>query len=404
MVVGGIIPPRDYAFLRESGVAAVFGPGTAVPKAAREVLQVVRARQQMTQSGGIRCESVCAAIRAGDRRAIARTITLLESTRADHAERGQEILDALVPDTGGALRVGITGPPGVGKSTFIEALGLHLLDAGHRVAVLAVDPSSPVTRGSILGDKTRMERLAQRDEAFIRPSPSGGTLGGVAQRTRESMLVCEAAGYDVVIVETVGIGQSEVAVAGMVDFFLVLLQPGSGDELQGIKKGVLELADGLVVNKADGEGRALADRARHEYERALGALAAALADLAPARAVRERADRGGRRRGLADGARAPRRAARERGGRGAPPRADPRLDVEPRRRGPAPRVPRAPRGGRADPGARGRGRGPADDARARGSRAAGRVPLRVESRPRACSAGREQPPTCRGGNSPMRAP
>jgi len=217
-------------------------------------------------------QSVCEAIRAGDRRAIARTITLLESTRADRAERGQEILDALVADTGGALRVGITGPPGVGKSTFIEALGLHLLDAGHRVAVLAVDPSSPVTRGSILGDKTRMERLAQRDEAFIRPSPSGGTLGGVAQRTRECMLVCEAAGYDVVIVETVGIGQSEVTVAGMVDFFLVLLQPGSGDELQGIKKGVLELADGLVVNKADGDVRALADRARRDYERALSLL------------------------------------------------------------------------------------------------------------------------------------
>jgi LAO/AO transport system kinase len=217
-------------------------------------------------------EESIAAIRAGDRRAIARTITLIESTRVDRAERGQQILDALVSDTGGALRVGITGPPGVGKSTFIESLGLHLLDAGHRVAVLAVDPSSPVTRGSILGDKTRMERLAQRDEAFIRPSPSGGTLGGVAQRTRECMLVCEAAGYDVVIVETVGIGQSEVAVAGMVDFFLVLLQPGSGDELQGIKKGVLELADGLVVNKADGDGRALADRARHDYERALSLL------------------------------------------------------------------------------------------------------------------------------------
>jgi GTPase len=215
---------------------------------------------------------VCDAIRAGDRRAIARTITLIESTRTDRAERGQQILDALVSDTGGALRLGITGPPGVGKSTFIEALGLYLLDAGHRVAVLAVDPSSPVTRGSILGDKTRMERLAQRDEAFIRPSPSGGTLGGVAQRTRECMLVCEAAGYDVVIVETVGIGQSEVAVAGMVDFFLVLLQPGSGDELQGIKKGVLELADGLVVNKADGDVRALAERARLDFERALSLL------------------------------------------------------------------------------------------------------------------------------------
>ena len=224
------------------------------------------------QASEARTDEVCTAIRSGDRRAIARTITLLESTRPDHAERGQEILDALVPDTGGAVRVGITGPPGVGKSTFIEALGLHLIGKGQRVAVLAVDPSSPVTGGSILGDKTRMERLAQREEAFIRPSPSGGSLGGVAQRTREVMLVCEAAGHDVVIVETVGIGQSEVTVAGMVDFFLVLLQPGSGDELQGIKKGVLELADGLVVNKADGDGVALAERARQDYARALSLL------------------------------------------------------------------------------------------------------------------------------------
>jgi LAO/AO transport system kinase len=212
------------------------------------------------------------AVRSGDRRAVARAITLLESTRPDHAEAGQRLLEALVPDTGGAVRLGVTGPPGVGKSTFIEALGLSLIEAGHRVAVLAVDPSSPVTGGSILGDKTRMEQLARRPESFIRPSPSGGSLGGVAHRTREGMLVCEAAGYDVVIVETVGIGQSEVAVAGMVDFFLVLLQPGSGDELQGIKKGVLELADGLVVNKADGELVDAAERARAEYRQALQLL------------------------------------------------------------------------------------------------------------------------------------
>ena len=218
------------------------------------------------------CDALCAEIRSGDRRAIARTITLLESTRDDHAERGQQVLDALVPHTGGAVRLGLTGPPGVGKSTFIEALGLLLIEQGHRVAVLAIDPSSPVSGGSILGDKTRMERLARREEAFVRPSPSGGSLGGVAQRTREAMLVCEAAGFDVVIVETVGIGQSEVTVAGMVDFFLVLLQPGSGDELQGIKKGVLELADGLVVNKADGELAAAAERARLATERALGLL------------------------------------------------------------------------------------------------------------------------------------
>ena len=216
--------------------------------------------------------SIGDAIRAGDRRALARTITWLESTRADQAAEGQAVLEALLPHTGGAVRVGITGPPGVGKSTFIEALGLALIEAGHRVAVLAVDPSSPVTGGSILGDKTRMERLAQREEAYIRPSPSSGSLGGVAQRTRECMLVCEAAGYDVVLVETVGIGQSEVTVAGMVDFFLVLVQPGSGDDLQGIKKGVLELADGLVVNKADGELADAAERARISHTEALHLL------------------------------------------------------------------------------------------------------------------------------------
>jgi LAO/AO transport system kinase len=212
------------------------------------------------------------AVRGGDRRAIARTITWLESTRPDQAARGQAILEQLVPYTGGAQRVGITGPPGVGKSCFIEALGLHLIGQGHKVAVLAVDPSSPVTGGSILGDKTRMERLSREQAAFIRPSPSGGSLGGVAQRTREAMLVCEAAGFDVVLVETVGIGQSEVTVASMVDFFLVLLQPGAGDELQGIKKGVLELADALLVTKADGEQAAAAERARGEHSRALELL------------------------------------------------------------------------------------------------------------------------------------
>jgi LAO/AO transport system kinase len=212
------------------------------------------------------------AIERGDRRAIARTITLLESTRADQSELGQAILEKLVPRTGGAARVGVTGPPGVGKSTFIEALGIHLLERGYTVAVLAVDPSSPVTGGSILGDKTRMERLAQQERAFIRPSPSGGSLGGVANRTREAMLVCEAAGFDVILVETVGIGQSEVAVRSMVDFFLVLLQPGAGDELQGIKKGALELADALVVNKADGDYLAAAERTKSEHIQALGLL------------------------------------------------------------------------------------------------------------------------------------
>ena len=209
------------------------------------------------------------AIRAGDRRAVARAITYVESARSDKAALGQSILEELVPFTGGAVRVGITGPPGVGKSRFIEVLGLYLIGLGHKVAVLAVDPSSPVTGGSILGDKTRMELLAQESEAFIRPSPSGGSLGGVAQRTREAMLLCEAAGYDVVLVETVGIGQSEVAVSSMVDFFLVMLLPASGDELQGIKKGIIELADAMVVNKADGDLKDAAERTRGEYAGAL---------------------------------------------------------------------------------------------------------------------------------------
>ena len=219
-------------------------------------------------------ESQAEAVRSGDRRALARLITLLESTRADRAAQGRAVLEALVPDTGKSVRVGITGPPGVGKSSFIETLGLRLLEKGHRVAVLAVDPSSPRTGGSILGDKTRMERLAREEAAFIRPTPSGGSVGGVGYRTREALLACEAAGHDAVLVETVGIGQSEVTVASMVDFFLVLLQPGAGDELQGIKKGVLELADALVVNKADGEQAAAAERTRAEHAQALELLRA----------------------------------------------------------------------------------------------------------------------------------
>lgn len=209
---------------------------------------------------------------AGERRSVAKTITLLESRRPDHVELGREVLEALVPKSGKSVRAGISGPPGVGKSSVIEALGLYLIEQGHRVAVLAVDPSSPVSGGSILGDKTRMAELAGRAQAFIRPSPSGGTLGGVAHRTREAMLVCEAAGFDPVIVETVGVGQSEAEVASMVDFFCVLLQPGAGDELQGIKKGVLELADGLVVNKADGPYREAALRTQAEYQGALRLL------------------------------------------------------------------------------------------------------------------------------------
>ncbi|MFY8103984.1 MAG: methylmalonyl Co-A mutase-associated GTPase MeaB [Ramlibacter sp.] len=185
------------------------------------------------------------------RRAIAKTITLLESTRADHREQGDALLTALLPHTGRSFRLGISGVPGVGKSTFIEALGLYLIGQGHRVAVLTIDPSSTVSGGSILGDKTRMEQLSVHPQAYIRPSPSGGTLGGVAEKTREAMLVCEAAGYNIVIVETVGVGQSETAVAGMTDMFVLMQLPNAGDDLQAIKKGVMELADLVVINKAD---------------------------------------------------------------------------------------------------------------------------------------------------------
>jgi len=213
-----------------------------------------------------------ARIRAGDRAALARAITLVESRRADHEAAARELVQGLLPDTGRAVRIGITGVPGVGKSTAIDALGSRLTAAGHRVAVLAVDPSSTRTGGSILGNKTRMSRLALDRNAYVRPSPSAGTLGGVAAKTRESMLLAEAAGFDVILVETVGIGQSEVAVADMTDVFLVLMLPGAGDELQGIKKGVLEIADIIAVNKAEGDGAARARAAAAEYKAALRIL------------------------------------------------------------------------------------------------------------------------------------
>jgi LAO/AO transport system kinase len=209
---------------------------------------------------------------AGDRTWIGRAITLVESTRADHRRLASEVLAGLVPHSGDAHRVGITGVPGVGKSTFIDALGSQLTGAGHRVAVLAVDPSSTVSGGSILGDKTRMARLSVDPAAFIRPSPAAGTLGGVTRTTRETMVVLEAAGHDVVLVETVGVGQSETVVASMVDMFCVLALPGAGDELQGIKKGVLELADMIAVNKADGPGVTAARQAVRDYRAALRLL------------------------------------------------------------------------------------------------------------------------------------
>ena len=212
-------------------------------------------------------------ILSGNRRALAKAITLIESSRPEDREASHVLLNQLLPQTGNSLRVGITGVPGVGKSTFIEAFGQHLISQGHKVAVLAVDPSSPMAGGSILGDKTRMERLSREADAFIRPSPAGRALGGVALKTRESMLLCEAAGFDVVLVETVGVGQSEHQVGSMVDFFLMLLLPGGGDELQGIKKGILELADAIMINKADGESLSLARKTKLHYQSAMSLLA-----------------------------------------------------------------------------------------------------------------------------------
>ena len=204
---------------------------------------------------------------------LARAITLIESNAPRHFEQAQNVLREIMPHTGNAIRIGITGVPGAGKSTFIETLGLMLCEQGHKVAVLAVDPTSSLTHGSILGDKTRMEQLSREPNAFIRPSPTGGMLGGVARKTRESILLCEASGFDIILVETVGTGQSEISVRAMVDFFLLVLVPGAGDELQGIKKGVVEIADAILINKADGENKIPAEAARVEYNRALHYLA-----------------------------------------------------------------------------------------------------------------------------------
>jgi LAO/AO transport system kinase len=226
-------------------------------------------------------QHLAAAIRGNDRTALARGITLVESRREADVAAADDLLDKLLPHAGNSLRIGITGAPGVGKSTLIEALGLLLCGAGRRVAVLAVDPSSSVTGGSILGDKTRMTELSRHPNAFIRPSPGGDTAGGVAARTREAMLLCEAAGYDTILVETIGTGQSETAVHGMVDFFLLLLSPAAGDELQGIKRGVMELADGVLVHKADGDLAAAAERAAQQCELALRVLHGANAPSPP---------------------------------------------------------------------------------------------------------------------------
>ncbi|WP_456278359.1 methylmalonyl Co-A mutase-associated GTPase MeaB [Bacillus sp. AK128] len=214
-------------------------------------------------------EELVQGVRQNNRAVLAQAITLIESNASRHFEKGQNLINQLLPYTGKSIRIGITGVPGAGKSTFIEAFGTFLCDLGHRVAVLAVDPSSSVTGGSILGDKTRMDRLSKDPRAYVRPSPAAGTLGGVARKTRETILVCEAAGYDIIIVETVGVGQSEVTVRSMVDFFLLLALTGAGDELQGMKKGVMELIDLLVINKADGDNEQKAKQAKEEFTRIL---------------------------------------------------------------------------------------------------------------------------------------
>lgn len=220
-------------------------------------------------------------VREGDATVLARAITLVESTAPKHAEEAAELLRMLLPHGSHSARIGITGVPGVGKSTFIEAFGLHLCGEGHRVAVLAVDPTSAISGGSILGDKTRMEKLSRHPAAYIRPSPSGGTLGGVNRKTRETITLCEAAGYDVILVETVGVGQSEIAVRSMTDFFLLLALTGAGDDLQGIKKGIMEMADGIAVTKADGGNEVAAEKLRLELSQVMGFLAPATAGWKP---------------------------------------------------------------------------------------------------------------------------
>lgn len=245
-----------------------------------------------SNSNAIDAKALAARVIAGDRAALARAITLVESRRVDHRAVASELLGILMPETGKAVRIGMTGVPGVGKSTLIDTFGGNLTKTGHKVAVLAVDPSSSRTGGSLLGDKTRMAKLATDANAFIRPSPAGGTLGGVAARTRETMLVCEAACFDVIIVETVGIGQSETAVADMVDVFVALMLPGAGDELQGIKKGVVEIADVIAVNKADGAGEKAAGAAAAEYRAALRILTPSAEGETPVLTVSGRTNHG----------------------------------------------------------------------------------------------------------------
>lgn len=232
-------------------------------------VDAVQLTSLQTDAAVIKLKEIAAGVTGGNIRSLAKAITLIESRNKEHYVAAAALLDMLMPETGKSVRIGISGVPGVGKSTFIEALGLHLTGRGHRVAILAVDPSSQLSGGSILGDKTRMEELSRDPNAYIRPSPAGDSLGGVARKTRETMLICEAAGYDVIIVETVGVGQSEITVASMVDLFLLMQLPNAGDELQGIKKGVMEIADAIIINKAERDNRPRAELARQQYLNAL---------------------------------------------------------------------------------------------------------------------------------------
>ncbi|WP_053364034.1 methylmalonyl Co-A mutase-associated GTPase MeaB [Bacillus sp. FJAT-27251] len=248
---------------------SVVRKGISPPEKGVDSRSVKRSRFVKKSGLDIDAEELAGQILDGSRTALARGITLVESNAEHHFQKAQQLLEKLLPKTGNAIRIGITGVPGAGKSTFIEAFGTYLCNLGHKVAVLAVDPTSSLTGGSILGDKTRMETLARNPQAFIRPSPSGGKLGGVHRKTRETMLLCESAGFDVILVETVGVGQSEVIVRDMVDFFMLLVLTGAGDELQGMKKGIMELADAVIINKADGDNVTNADKTRHEYGRIL---------------------------------------------------------------------------------------------------------------------------------------
>lgn len=250
-----------------SEFASTVMPG--IPLSSEENAARTSSVKRPARAGAMTVQDYLDGILAGDRMILSRAITVIESNAPKHFELGQEIIHRVLPHTGKSMRVGITGVPGAGKSTFIEALGSYLCKEGHKVAVLAIDPSSTVSRGSILGDKTRMENLARQENAFIRPSPSSGSLGGVTRKSRETLLLCEAAGYDVILVETVGVGQSETTVRSMVDFFLLVAITGAGDDLQGIKKGVMELADSILVNKADGDNKLRAMTARADYEQIL---------------------------------------------------------------------------------------------------------------------------------------